>query len=121
MDKETWSAHASFKPGHISRVQKRTRLNQKKYLSEIEKPEYKKDGFSMAKEIRKNDSVTPIIFLTAKSMKEDTIEGFKIGGDDYITKPFDRDELRVRVDAVMRRIFLEKNPPDETLHFEIGE
>ena len=63
----------------------------------------KKDGFSMAKEIRKNDSVTPIIFLTAKSMKEDTIEGFKIGGDDYITKPFSMEELLLRIQAILRR------------------
>ena len=60
----------------------------------------KKDGFSMAKEIRKSDSVTPIIFLTAKSMKEDTIEGFKIGGDDYITKPFSMEELLLRIQAI---------------------
>lgn len=69
----------------------------------------KKDGFSMAKEIRRNDSVTPIIFLTAKSMKEDTIEGFKIGGDDYITKPFSMEELLLRIQAILRRT-AEKNP-----------
>ena len=63
----------------------------------------KKDGFSMAKEVRRNDSVTPIIFLTAKSMKEDTIEGFKIGGDDYITKPFSMEELLLRIQAILRR------------------
>lgn len=63
----------------------------------------KKDGFSMAKEIRKTDSVTPIIFLTAKSMKEDTIEGFKLGGDDYITKPFSMEELLLRIQAILRR------------------
>lgn len=63
----------------------------------------KKDGFSMAKEIRRTDSVTPIIFLTAKSMKEDTVEGFKIGGDDYITKPFSMEELLLRIQAILRR------------------
>ncbi|MBO3699962.1 response regulator transcription factor [Roseivirga sp. E12] len=69
----------------------------------------KKDGFSMAKEIRRNDSVTPIMFLTAKSMKEDTIEGFKIGADDYITKPFSMEELLLRIQAILRRTG-EKNP-----------
>lgn len=69
----------------------------------------KKDGFSMAKEIRKQDTVTPIIFLTAKSMKEDTIEGFKIGGDDYITKPFSMEELLLRIKAILRRT-TEGNP-----------
>ncbi|MGB0457917.1 MAG: response regulator transcription factor [Chitinophagales bacterium] len=80
-----------------------------------------KDGFTLAKQIREVDYRIPIIFLTAKSLKEDKIAGFELGADDYITKPFDRDELRLRVDAVMRRIFLEKNPQDETLHFEIGD
>ena len=80
-----------------------------------------KDGFTLAKQIREVDYRIPIIFLIAKSLKEDKIAGFELGADDYITKPFDRDELRVRVDAVMRRIFLEKNPQDETLHFEIGD
>jgi len=69
----------------------------------------KKDGFSMAKEVRKTDSVTPIIFLTAKSMKEDTIEGFKAGGDDYITKPFSMEELLLRIQAILRRT-AEHNP-----------
>lgn len=63
----------------------------------------KKDGFSLAREIRiMNDSV-PIIFLTAKNMKQDTIEGFKIGGDDYITKPFSMEELLLRINAVLKR------------------
>ncbi|MCO6358977.1 DNA-binding response OmpR family regulator [Roseivirga pacifica] len=80
----------------------------------------KKDGFSMAKEIRKNDSVTPIIFLTAKSMKEDTIEGFKIGGDDYITKPFSMEELLLRIQAILRRT-AEKNPQiSDQKEFEFG-
>lgn len=69
----------------------------------------KKDGFSMAKEIRREDTVTPIIFLTAKSMKEDTIEGFKIGGDDYITKPFSMEELLLRIKAILKRT-TEGNP-----------
>jgi len=62
-----------------------------------------KDGFTMAKEIRAVDKNIPIIFLTAKSMKEDVIEGFKIGADDYITKPFNMEELLLRVHAVLKR------------------
>lgn len=80
----------------------------------------KKDGFSMAKEVRRTDSVTPIIFLTAKSMKEDTIEGFKIGGDDYITKPFSMEELLLRIQAILRRT-AEKNPQiSDKKEFEFG-
>ncbi len=63
----------------------------------------KKDGFSLARDIRKTSQELPIIFLTAKSLKEDRIEGFKIGGDDYITKPFSMEELALRIQAVMRR------------------
>lgn len=62
-----------------------------------------KDGFTLAKEIRNANAHIPIIFLTAKSMKEDTLEGFKAGADDYITKPFDMDELLARVQAILRR------------------
>ena len=55
-----------------------------------------KDGFTLASEIREEDKHTPILFLTAKSMKEDTLEGFKAGGDDYMTKPFSMEELLAR-------------------------
>ncbi len=68
----------------------------------------KKDGFTLAKEIREIDQDIPIIFLTAKSFKEDRIEGFKIGGDDYITKPFSMEELILRIQAVLKR---SKNSP----------
>lgn len=64
----------------------------------------KKDGITLAKEIRKVDPTVPIIFLTAKSMKEDKIEGFHAGADDYITKPFEIDELLLRMDAIFRRM-----------------
>jgi DNA-binding response OmpR family regulator len=63
----------------------------------------KKDGFAVAKEIRMKDSDVPIVFLTAKSMKDDTIQGFKVGADDYITKPFNMDELLLRIQAILRR------------------
>jgi DNA-binding response OmpR family regulator len=63
----------------------------------------KKDGFTLAKEIRQQNTDIPIIFLTAKSMKEDKIAGFRLGGDDYITKPFDEEELVYRIHAVLKR------------------
>src|SRR6202008_1118015 len=62
-----------------------------------------KDGITLAKEIRVNNKHIPIIFLTAKAMKEDTLEGFNAGGDDYITKPFSMEELLVRIQAILRR------------------
>jgi DNA-binding response OmpR family regulator len=62
-----------------------------------------KDGFTLAREIRAQDSHTPIVFLTAKSMKEDTLRGFQAGADDYLTKPFSMEELLLRVGAVLRR------------------
>ncbi len=62
------------------------------------------DGFTVAEQIRKTDKSTPIIFLTAKNMKEDRIKGFKLGGDDYITKPFSTEELKLRIDAILRRV-----------------
>jgi DNA-binding response OmpR family regulator len=62
-----------------------------------------KDGFTLAREIRQKDERTPIIFLTAKSMKQDTIQGFQSGADDYLTKPFSMEELLLRVNAVLKR------------------
>jgi DNA-binding response OmpR family regulator len=62
-----------------------------------------KDGFSVAKEIRLTDKKTPILFLTAKSMKEDKLKGFEMGADDYLTKPFVMEELIARIQAIMRR------------------
>ena len=63
-----------------------------------------KDGFTLAKDIRAINKVVPIIFLTARSMKDDVLEGFKIGADDYITKPFNMDELLFRIEAILRRV-----------------
>lgn len=62
-----------------------------------------KDGFTLASEIRLVNSEIPIIFLTAKSMKEDVLEGFSRGADDYITKPFSMEELLFRIEAILRR------------------
>lgn len=63
----------------------------------------KKDGFTLAKEIRMVNGDVPIIFLTAKSMKDDIFQGFKAGGDDYLTKPFSMEELLFRIEAILRR------------------
>lgn len=79
-----------------------------------------KDGFTLAKEIRKiNDSI-PIIFLTAKSMKEDTLQGFEVGADDYITKPFSMEELLARINAVIRRTVGDGEEQEQDT-FEIGK
>ncbi len=64
----------------------------------------KKDGFELAAEIRQQNADIPVIFLTAKNLKEDIIKGFKIGADDYLTKPFSMDELVFRMEAIMRRV-----------------
>lgn len=64
----------------------------------------KKDGITLVKEIRAINSDIPIIFLTAKNMKEDILEGFKAGADDYITKPFSMEELVLRIEAIIRRV-----------------
>lgn len=64
----------------------------------------KMDGFALAKEIRLVNSEVPIIFLTAKNLKEDILEGFKLGADDYLTKPFSMDELVYRMEAILRRV-----------------
>lgn len=64
----------------------------------------KKDGFTLAREIRRMNAQVPIIFLTAKAMKEDTIEGLKLGADDYITKPFSMEELTLRMENIFKRM-----------------
>ncbi len=63
----------------------------------------KLDGFALAERIRKDDQQTPILFLTAKSLQEDKITGLKLGGDDYITKPFDIEELVLKIDVFLKR------------------
>ncbi len=81
-----------------------------------------KDGFTLAEEIRRTDKTIPIIFLTAKSLSEDRISGFKKGGDDYITKPFNMDELLLRVKAILRRVNPEvvSSEPESITH-KIGK
>ncbi|MCF6349099.1 MAG: response regulator transcription factor [Flavobacteriaceae bacterium] len=90
----------------------------------IEKPELlvldvmmpKKDGFTLAKEIRKENATIPIIFLTAKSQTKDVIDGFNHGGNDYLKKPFSMEELIVRIDALLDRIRLKQNSE----HIQLG-
>jgi DNA-binding response OmpR family regulator len=69
----------------------------------------KKDGFTLAQDIRKINGIVPIVFLTAKSLKEDVLEGFRIGADDNITKPFSMEEMLLRIEAIMRRISGKRN------------
>lgn len=71
------------------------------------------DGFTLAREIRQIDPKVPILFLTAKSMKEDKLEGFNTGADDYMTKPFMMEELVARIQAIMRRTGTEEKEDDE--------
>lgn len=80
-----------------------------------------KDGFTLAKEIRAIDPKVPIVFLTAKSMKEDAIEGFKAGADDYITKPFSTEELLMRIIAILRRTENKPSISEEQNHFNVGK
>ncbi len=79
----------------------------------------KKDGFTLAQEIRNVNGEVPIIFLTAKNLKDDVLEGFKLGADDYITKPFSMEELVVRIDAILRRVKGKKDR--EVTLFRIGK
>jgi DNA-binding response OmpR family regulator len=72
----------------------------------------KKDGFSLARDVRKVNSTIPILFLTAKSMSEDKVEGFKSGGDDYLTKPFHSEELSLRIAALLRRVDISLVPAE---------
>ena len=76
----------------------------------------KKDGFTLAQEIRQSNADHPIIFLTAKILKEDILEGFKLGADDYITKPFSMEELVFRVEAILRRVRGKKNKESTLYH-----
>lgn len=75
----------------------------------------KKDGFTLAKDIRKLNNEIPILFLTAKSMTEDKVLGFNSGGDDYLTKPFSVEELQLRIKALLKRVNIKTESPDEKL------
>jgi DNA-binding response OmpR family regulator len=80
----------------------------------------RKDGFQVAEEIRLESRSIPILFLTARSTKDDTLEGFKVGADDYMTKPFSMEELVLRIQAIMRRSAALPDEGDEVTAFTIG-
>lgn len=75
-----------------------------------------KDGFTLAEDIREIDKEVPIMFLTAKSLSEDKLEGFKIGADDYLTKPFGMEELLARMNAILRRTSSEEEDTDRGVY-----
>jgi len=92
------------------------RFNDEKYhlcIFDVMMP--KKDGFTLAKDIRNIDKEIPILFLTAKSMTEDKVAGFDSGGDDYLTKPFSFEELQVRLKALLKRVNVLVEEPEAAI------
>ena len=79
-----------------------------------------KDGYTLAKEIREKNKDVPLIFLTAKSMKEDVLKGYKVGADDYLNKPFDSDVLLMKVRAIIQRKSAENKNEPAKFEFQIG-
>ncbi len=79
------------------------------------------DGFTLAKKIKSVNEKTPILFLTAKTMKEDKIEGFKIGADDYLTKPFSMEELIYRIQAIMKRVGNDSSKNKLAHEYQVGK
>lgn len=79
-----------------------------------------KDGFTLAKEIREKNEEIPIIFLTAKAMKEDVLKGYKVGADDYLNKPFDSEVLLMKIKAIMQRKATDSVADSKQFEFEIG-
>ncbi len=80
-----------------------------------------KDGFALAADVRKYNMEIPIIFLTAKSQQADRIKGFKMGGDDYITKPFSLEEFLLRVEVVLKRVYGHPTNADQKHQFSMGK
>lgn len=80
-----------------------------------------KDGYTLAKEIRDRNEEIPIIFLTAKSMKEDVLKGYKVGADDYLTKPFDSEVLLMKIKAIIQRKATESIADSKQFEFEFGD
>jgi DNA-binding response OmpR family regulator len=81
----------------------------------------RKDGFSLAKDIRATNVEVPIIFLTAKTMKEDVLKGYEVGADDYLNKPFDSEVLLYKIKAILQRKDIDVNTEDEQHEFQIGK
>lgn len=81
----------------------------------------KKDGFTLAREIRAKNNILPIIFLTAKSMQDDKLKGLRLGGDDYITKPFSSEELLLRINNIVKRIKISESRGNNQNIFQLGK
>ena len=80
-----------------------------------------KDGFTLAKEIREKNETIPLIFLTAKTMKEDVLKGFKIGADDYLSKPFDSEVLLAKIKSILSRRVAPAVVESDEMEFAIGD
>ena len=78
------------------------------------------DGFTLAREIRKINNKIPLIFLTAKTLKEDVLEGFRIGADDYLTKPFDSEVLLCKINVILKRNSMSLESEDQPLVYQVG-
>ncbi len=81
----------------------------------------RKDGFSLAKDIRDKDKEIPIVFLTAKTLKEDVLKGYQVGADDYLNKPFDSEVLLYKINAILQRKKADANENADVIEFEIGK
>ncbi|MFD2568043.1 response regulator transcription factor [Pseudotenacibaculum haliotis] len=81
----------------------------------------RKDGFSLAQDIRSTNKEVPIIFLTAKTMKEDVLKGYQVGADDYLNKPFDSEVLLFKIKAILQRKESETTTENEQFEFNIGK
>lgn len=80
-----------------------------------------KDGFTLAKEIREKNESIPLIFLTAKTLKEDVLKGFRIGADDYLSKPFDSEVLLAKIKSILSRRVVTSAPESDEVEFAIGD
>jgi two-component system OmpR family response regulator len=81
----------------------------------------RKDGFSLAEDIRKSNKEIPIIFLTAKTMKEDIVRGYQVGADDYLNKPFDSEVLLYKINAILQRKSVVGEEKEDLFEFQIGD
>jgi len=80
----------------------------------------RKDGFTLAQDIRKLSINVPIVFVTARVLKEDRIQGFKLGADDYITKPFSVEEFLLRVESILKRVYNQHTKADDQFVYTLG-
>ncbi len=80
-----------------------------------------KDGFTLAKEIREINDLVPIFFLSAKHLKEDVLKGFKVGADDYLTKPFDSEVLLAKIKAILSRSNTPASLPEDIFEFQFSD